>query len=95
LLGRNRTTSKEPENRTRDLESKLATLSNEILEQQKELNMIVLRSSESRFAEEWKQLESMQARLEELEKERSDRIQLVKERAEVTGSIAGAISRIQ
>jgi hypothetical protein len=94
LLGRNKILPKDPESRVQELESKLATLSNEVLEQQKQLNMIVLRSPESRFAEEWNRLESMQARLEELERERSDRIQLVKERAEATGSIAEAISRI-
>jgi len=94
LLGRSKAPATNPENRIRELESKLATLSNEVLEQQKQLNTIVLRSPESRFAEEWNRLESMQTKLEELEKERSDRIQLVKERAEMTGSIAEAISRI-
>ena len=94
LLGRNKAPTIDPENRIRELESKLAVLPNEVLEQQKQLKMIDLRSPESQFAEEWVQLESMQTRLKELEKEKLDKIQLVKERAEVTGSIANAISRI-
>jgi hypothetical protein len=94
LLGRNKAPTKIPESRIQELESKLASLSNEVLEQQKQLNLIDLRSPESRFAEEWNQLGSMQTRLEELEKERSDKVQLVKERAEVTGLVADAISRI-
>jgi hypothetical protein len=95
LLGRNKTPTTNPEVRIRELESKLANLSNEVLELQKQLNMIDHRSPESRFAEEWNHLGLMRTRQEELEKERSDRIQLVNERAEVTGSVANAISRIQ
>ena len=94
LLGRKKAPKKEPESRIGELESNLAILSNDVLEQQKQLSMIDLHSSGSRFAEQWNQLESMQTRLRQLEKERSDRIQLVKERAEVTGSVADAISRI-
>ncbi|HUI24294.1 MAG TPA: hypothetical protein VLY82_07895, partial [Nitrososphaerales archaeon] len=81
--------------RIEELESKLASLPNELLEQQKQLKMIDLRSPESRFAEEWNRLDSMQTRLKELEQERLDRVQLVKERAEATGLIASAISRIR
>jgi len=94
LLGRNKAQTKEPESRISELESNLAVLSNEVIEQQKQLNMINIRSPGSRFAEEWNQLESMQTRLKQQEKERSDKIQLVKERAEATTSIADAISRI-
>ena len=95
LLGRRKTQADRPEIRIQELESKLASLPNELLEQQKQLKMIDLRSPESRFAEEWNRLDSMQTRLKDLEQERLDRIQLVKERAEATGSIASAISRIQ
>ena len=95
LLGRSKAQTKSPGSRVDELESKLALLPNEVLEQQKQLRMIDLRSPGSRFAEEWSRLDSMQTRLKELEQERLDRIQLVKERAEVTGSVAGAISRIQ
>ncbi|HYA55839.1 MAG TPA: hypothetical protein VED22_03475 [Nitrososphaerales archaeon] len=94
LLGKNKTPTKDPENIIRELESKLAILPDEILEQQKQLSVINAHSPESRFAQEWNQLELMQTRLRQLEEERSDRIQLVKERAEMTGSIADAISRI-
>jgi len=94
LLGRSKT-PKSPESKIEELESKLAPLPNEVLEQQKQLKMIDLRSPGSRFAEEWNKLDSMQTRLKDLEKEKLDRIQLVKERAEVAGSIADAISRIQ
>jgi len=95
LLGRNKTQSESPESRLKELESKLAVLPDEILEQQKQLKMIDLRSPDSRFVEEWNRVESMQTRLKELEKERLDRIQLVKERAEMTGSLADAISRMR
>ena len=94
LLGRNRAPTEDPESRIRELESKLATLPSEMLEQKRQLKMIDLRSPESGFAEKWKQLESVQTRLAELEKERLDRVQLVKERAEATLLIADAIARI-
>jgi len=95
LLGRGKNQSESAESRIEELESKLATLPNEILEQQKQLKTIDLRSSGSLLAEEWNRLDSMQARLKELEKERWDRIELVKERAEATGSIADAISKMR
>ena len=94
LLGRNKSQTENPESRIRELEARLASLPNEVLEQKQQLKMIDRRSPESSFAEEWKQVESMQTRLTELEEERLDRVQLVKERAEVTSSIADAISRI-
>ena len=94
LLGK-KTHSESPDDRIEELESKLADLPNEILDQQKQLKMIDARSPESRFAEEWNRLDSMQTRLGELEKEKLDRVQLVRERAESMGSIADAISRIQ
>jgi chromosome segregation ATPase len=93
LFAKNRTT-KNQENKIPELESKLSTLTSEALEHQKQLKMIDLHLPESRLAEAWKQLESMQTRLDELEKERVERTQLVKERAEATGSIADAIARI-
>ena len=94
LFGRNKSQANNPESRIKELESKLAILSNEVLERQKQLKTIDIRSSESGFAEEWDQLESIQTGLVELENERVDRVQLVKERAEVTASMAEAISRI-
>jgi hypothetical protein len=94
LLGRSRAPAKDPESRVRELESKLATLPDDLLEQQKQLKMVDSRSPGSPFVEEWDRLESMQTRLEELDKERLDRTQLVKERVEATGSMAEAISRI-
>jgi len=95
LLGRNKSYSESHESRIKELESKLASLPDEVLEQQKQLKMIDLRSPESGLADEWNKLETMQTRLKELEKERLDRIQLVKERVEMTGSIADAISRMR
>jgi hypothetical protein len=94
IVGRKKSPARAPEVRIREPNSKLAPLPDEVVEQQRQLKMIDLRSSESRFAGEWTRLESMQARLKELEQERLDRIQLVKERAELTGSIADAVSRI-
>ena len=77
-----------------ELESELASTSDELREQQKRLRMIDLRSPESHFAEEWNRLEPMQSRLKELEKERLDRAQFIEERAEMMGSMAGAISKL-
>ena len=94
LFGRNKAQTDELEGRVRELESRLAALPDEVLELQRQLRMIDVRSPGSKFAEEWDRLESMQGRLEELEKERLDRTQLVRERAEATGSVADAISRI-
>ena len=93
LFGRKAQT-KRPESRIGELESRLAALPGEVQEQRRLLGLVDSRSPESRFASEWTQLESMQARLEELQKERLDRTQLVKERVEATGAIADAISRI-
>ena len=94
LFGRNKAQTDELEGRVRELESRLAALPDEVLELQRQLRMIDGRSPGSKFAEEWVRLESMQGRLEELEKERLDRTQLVRERAEAAGSVADAISRI-
>jgi len=94
LFVRNKATPKNYDGRIVSLESRLASLTGEVLEQQKQLRAIDLRLPGSRYAEDWKLLESMQNKLNELEKERLDRTQLVKERAEATGSIADAISRI-
>ena len=94
LLGRSRAPANDPESRISELEMRLAALTNELLAQQQLLKKIDLRSPESQFAEDWKKLDSMQTRLNELETERLDKVQLVKERVELTGSIADAISRI-
>jgi uncharacterized protein with von Willebrand factor type A (vWA) domain len=82
------------EDKTKELESRLRTLPSEILEQKKSRKSIDQRSSESPWAEEWRKLESLQVRLKELENERSKKIQLVREREEITASIASIISRI-
>jgi len=94
LFGRNKSPMKKIEGRIKELESKLAAFSDEVLEQQKQLKMIELRSPESRFAEDWTALESAQNRLKELEGVKLDATQLVKERVGMTASIAEAISRI-
>jgi len=95
LFGRKKNSARKPENRIDDIESKLAILPNEILDQQKQLKTLDLRSPESPFCEEWKRLDSMRSNMKELETEKLERIQLVKERAELTGPIADAISRAQ
>ena len=95
LFGRKGNPTKNPENRINDIESKLAILPDEILNLQRQLKTLDLRSPESPFAEDWKRLDSMRSNMKELENEKFDRIQLVKERAELTGPMADAISRIQ
>ena len=94
LLGRKRSPSDDHDARARELEARQSDLSEELLAQQKLLKDIDLRSPGSPFAKEWGDLEAAQARLEGLENERTERADLVSERAEVTASIADAISRI-
>jgi hypothetical protein len=82
------------EKRVEEMKSGLQVLTNEIVEEQKSLRSIDQQSSESPWAEEWRMLESVQARRKELENERLEKLQLVREREELTASIADTISRI-
>lgn len=95
LLGRSETPARVSENRIRELGAKLAALSEEVAEQKKQLKLVDLRTPGSPFVEDWDQLDSMQARLKELETERLERAQLVAERAEMMGSMAEALSRME
>jgi len=92
--GNSKTPVKDSGTKVKELESRLDVLSNEILGQQKLLKLVDQHSPESPFAEEWKALGSLQTRLEALESERLGMVQLVKEREEITSSIADTISRI-
>jgi hypothetical protein len=95
LFGRNLPSSVGvSEDRVKELESRLRTLPGEILEQQKCLKSINRHSSESPWAEEWRMLESLQVRLKELENERLEKMQLVREREVIIVSIASTISSI-
>ena len=95
LLGRTQTSSsKGSRDKVREPDPRLESLPGEISEQRKLLKSIDQRSPASPLAEEWKSLESLQARMKELESERLEKVQLVKERAEVTASIAEMISKI-
>jgi len=76
----------------KELQTRLDALSNEMLEQQKLLRLADRRSPDSPLAEDWKALESLQASLDALESERQEKVQLVKEREEMTSSIAATIS---
>lgn len=82
------------DSKVKEPKSRLGVLSDEILGQQTLLNSIDRRSPESAFAEDWNALDSLQTRLEALECERLERVQLVKEREEITASIADTISTI-
>ena len=95
LLGRSKTPAKASENRVRELSAKLAALSEEVAEQKKQLKLVDVRTPASPSVEDWEQLDSMQARLKELEAERLERAQLVAERAEMMGSMAEAVSRME
>jgi chromosome segregation ATPase len=92
LRGKSKPAANEPETRTKELESKLVTLSSEILEQQKLLKSVDQSPAESPLAEVWNELKSLQARLDALEGERLQMVQLVKEREEITASMANEIS---
>jgi len=95
LLGRTHTSSaKASQDKFGESDPRLQSLPGEISEQRRLLKSIDQRSPTSPLAEEWKTLESLQARIKELESERLEKIQLVKEREEVTASMAEMISRI-
>ena len=81
------------ESHIKELESRLESQTNEILVQHKLLKSIDQHSPESPFAEEWKALESLKTSQEALQSERLERVQLVKERQEITASMADMISR--
>jgi hypothetical protein len=94
FAGNSRSSAKDSGTKVNELESRLDVLSNEIREQQKLLRSVDQHSPGSPFAEEWRALESQQTRLEALERERLEKVQLVKEREEIMSSIANTISRI-
>jgi chromosome segregation ATPase len=94
LAGNPKSQQKDSAVKVEELESRLSTLTTELLELQKLLKLIERRSLESPFAEDWKELETLRTRLEALENERLMSIQLVKEREGITSSIAAAISKI-
>lgn len=94
LLRGKKTAATSNEGKIRELESKLAALPDEMRDQRTLLKLMDLHTPESRFAEEWRRLESMQSKLKELEAEKRDRTQYVREREEVMGSMAEAISRL-
>lgn len=82
------------ESHIKELESRLDGLANEIPLQQKILKSVDQHSPESPFAEEWRALESLKQSQGALQSERLEKVQLVKERQEITASVADAISRI-
>jgi chromosome segregation ATPase len=94
FAGNSKTSTKDTETKVQELESRLRALPDEILEQQKRLKSVGMGSPGSSFAEEWRVLDSLQSKLQALESERLERVQLVKEREQATASIAEAISRI-
>jgi len=95
LLGRAQTSSaKASQAQARESEQKIQSLTEEISRQRKLLKSIDQRSPQTPLAEEWKVLESIQARVGELEGERMEKVQLVKERVEVTASLADVISKM-
>jgi len=87
-------TAKEHSDRRDELEKMVQTLQGEISEQQKMLKSIDQRSQGSPMAEDWQTLETLQSKMRELESERLEKVQLVKEREEFTASIANVISRV-
>jgi hypothetical protein len=92
--GSSKTLEEDSETKVKELESRIEALSDEILGQQKLLRLFDQHSQESPFAEDWKTLESLQTSLEALKNERVEKVELVKEREEITASIADTISSI-
>lgn len=78
----------------KELEAEIRLLTGEMQEQRKALKSIERRPLESPCAEEWKKLRSLAGKLEGLETEKSEKLQLAKEREDLTASIADAIRRI-
>jgi hypothetical protein len=94
FAGNSKTSTKNTETKVQELESRLHALPDEILGQQRHLKSVEMGSPGSPLAEEWSVLDSLQAKLQALEDERLERVQLVKEREQATASIADAISRM-
>ena len=90
--GKSKPAAKDPETQVKELQSRLDTLSGEIVEQQKQLELIDKRSTGSPYSSEWEELGSLQARVEALEGERAQKVQQVKEREEIAASFAKEIS---
>lgn len=82
------------EKEVEEIEARIHILASGILEEQKSLKSVDEHSSESPWVEEWRRLESLQAKRKELENERLEKSQLVRERKELTASIADVISKI-
>ena len=81
------------EDRVEELESKIRELHDEAVEQQRRLRSIDLHAGPP-WAGEWARLESMRAKMKELNDERLAKVQHVMDREETTTSIANAISEI-
>ena len=94
LFGRGKAQPTRPESRIDELQSRLSALSTEIAEQKELLRSIDTHALGSEFAEDWAQLDSMETRLRGLDDERITKNQSAKERAELAGLIADAVSRI-
>jgi hypothetical protein len=94
LIGGGQKSLKDSNSRVEEFESRLGVLNTEMLEQQKLLKSVERGSPESPLAEEWNASKSLQIRLEALESERLENVQLVKVREGVTTSIADAITKM-
>lgn len=94
LITKNPKSSEVSKSRVEELEARLGFLDNEVLGQKKLLKSVEQHSPESPLADEWKAIESLQIRLETLENERSERVQLARVREEITTSIADTIAKI-
>lgn len=94
LFGREPSSSASALIEVEQLESDIQALSDEVLKQEKDLKSIERHPFESPWADDWKELVSLQTRLKGLEMERSEKLQLANEREELTTAIANAIVRI-
>jgi hypothetical protein len=92
--GKPRAPVEESEAEIEELESKIRMFPEQILEQQKLMRSIDEHLPGSPLVDEWKELEASRARFATLQSERAERVELVKERAELTASVAQAISEI-
>ena len=77
-----------------ELESKLRVIPDQILDQHKLMRSIDDHSPDSPLANEWRELEALRTKFTALGSERLERTELVKERADLTSSVARAISEM-
>ena len=77
-----------------EIESQIRSLTGELSEQRKSLKSLEMHPLQSKWADDWRKVQSSRSKLGELEDEKLNRLQVSKERQELTASLADAIARL-